>query len=329
MTVTSIASEQVDPAALAAMNARDRAIDPQLPDRGFAPGARLLTVESRGGGGDGIVHALGLSQLELLTETEPGAPWGALRRASLQLRWDGDTDAVEQLLNGWIDEVRPRLVDANGRNDDWESAISLTVPSRDSGLVRPLLALGFAPVGVEAVRLGARGADAADAKRRLAEAGLGLRLAGIEDVKMLAELDSELHAHETAHGGVTTRPNVTETLQHGIEARLRRDPEWSWVVERDGVPVGYLSIESAPERYQEQIAAGSTVAYIQAMYLRPEVRGSGLGEAIVDFGHGRLEAVGYERILLNYAALNPRSGPFWCRMGYRPLWTTWQRRPVH
>lgn len=32
--------------------------------------------------------------------------------------------------------------------------------------------------------------------------------------------------------------------------------------------------------------------------------------------------------MLSYAAANPRSGPFWSRMGYRPLVTVWQRRPA-
>jgi len=32
--------------------------------------------------------------------------------------------------------------------------------------------------------------------------------------------------------------------------------------------------------------------------------------------------------VLSYAVPNPRSGPFWARMGYRPLVTEWQRRPA-
>jgi hypothetical protein len=32
--------------------------------------------------------------------------------------------------------------------------------------------------------------------------------------------------------------------------------------------------------------------------------------------------------VLNYAAMNPLSGPFWHRMGYRPVWTTWEVRPA-
>jgi hypothetical protein len=31
---------------------------------------------------------------------------------------------------------------------------------------------------------------------------------------------------------------------------------------------------------------------------------------------------------LHYALLNPRSGPFWHRMGYRPLWTGWKASPA-
>jgi hypothetical protein len=32
--------------------------------------------------------------------------------------------------------------------------------------------------------------------------------------------------------------------------------------------------------------------------------------------------------LLHYSQMNPLSAPFWHRMGYRPLWTTWEARPA-
>jgi hypothetical protein len=31
---------------------------------------------------------------------------------------------------------------------------------------------------------------------------------------------------------------------------------------------------------------------------------------------------------LHYATMNPLSGPFWHRWGYRSLWTLWTRRPA-
>jgi hypothetical protein len=48
-----------------------------------------------------------------------------------------------------------------------------------------------------------------------------------------------------------------------------------------------------------------------------------------DWGaHDELDARGISVTLLHYAQLNPLSGPFWSRMGYRPLWTGFQSRPA-
>ncbi len=42
----------------------------------------------------------------------------------------------------------------------------------------------------------------------------------------------------------------------------------------------------------------------------------------------RYDARGVQTTLLHYALMNPLSGPFWNRMGYRPLWTGWEVRPA-
>ena len=44
--------------------------------------------------------------------------------------------------------------------------------------------------------------------------------------------------------------------------------------------------------------------------------------------HAELDAEGIAAILLHYAAVNPLSGPFWSRCGYRPLFTNWTRGTV-
>ena len=319
MTSTSITAGERTAAALAAMNRRDRDLDPQLPERAFAAGTELFA--SKGASG---IRALGRSAVEILSLDDAGAIWGAARRASLDLRWDGDPAGADELLAGWTAEVGPLLSDGEA----WDSSLSLRLPSRDSALVGPLLSHGFAVVGVEGIRIGARGADADGALARLRAAGISVRPAATTDLDLLAELDTELLTHDAQHGGVTPRPGATAILRDGIAQRIADDPEWTWILEQDGTPAGYLSIETGKERHRERLAPGGSIAFIQAMYLRPGVRGGGLGEAVVEFGHGRLEEAGFDRILLDYAALNPRSGPFWCRMGYRPLWNTWQRRPA-
>src|SRR5207237_1410269 len=40
------------------------------------------------------------------------------------------------------------------------------------------------------------------------------------------------------------------------------------------------------------------------------------------------DARGVDTRLRHYEQLNRRSGPFWSRMGYRPLWTGWEVRPA-
>lgn len=317
-SISGIGAAEAAP-AIEAMNRRDRALDPQLPERDFGAAGELLAAER-----DGAIRALGRSTVEILSLDDAGAIWGAARRSQLELRWDGDAAAVDRLLDAWIAEAGPALAGV----EPWDSSLSLRAPSRDSELARPLLSHGFAVVGVEGIRIGARGSDADAALGRLHAAGVSVRPAGEADLDLLAELDTELLTHDAQHGGVSPRPGATAILRDGIAERLGADSEWTWILEQDGAAAGYLSIETGKERHRERLAPGGSIAFIQAMYLRPDVRGGGLGEAVVEFGHGRLEAAGFDRILLDYAALNPRSGPFWCRMGYRPLWNTWQRRPA-
>jgi GNAT superfamily N-acetyltransferase len=76
------------------------------------------------------------------------------------------------------------------------------------------------------------------------------------------------------------------------------------------------------------MARGGVTAYLQTMFVRPGVRGTGVGAALVRHAHAVLDARGVQTTLLHYAQVNPLSAPFWNRMGYRPLWTGWEVRPA-
>jgi GNAT superfamily N-acetyltransferase len=73
--------------------------------------------------------------------------------------------------------------------------------------------------------------------------------------------------------------------------------------------------------------AGVT-AYLPTIFVRPGERGGGIGTALVRHLHAVLDTRGVQTTLLHYAQANPLSGPFWSRMGYRPLWTGWEVRPA-
>ena len=55
---------------------------------------------------------------------------------------------------------------------------------------------------------------------------------------------------------------------------------------------------------------------------------AGIGAALVRYLHAQLDATGVAVTLLHHSQVNPLSAPFWYRMGYRPLWTSWEARPA-
>jgi GNAT superfamily N-acetyltransferase len=70
------------------------------------------------------------------------------------------------------------------------------------------------------------------------------------------------------------------------------------------------------------------MAYLATLYVDGTGRGNGTGAALVNAAHHALDAAGVAVTLLHYAQVNPLSGPFWHRMGYRPLWTGWRAQPA-
>ena len=69
-------------------------------------------------------------------------------------------------------------------------------------------------------------------------------------------------------------------------------------------------------------------AYLGTMFVKAEERQAGIGTSLVRAVHRELDVQGIPITLLHYAQVNPVSGPFWNRMGYRPLWTSWESIPA-
>ena len=69
-------------------------------------------------------------------------------------------------------------------------------------------------------------------------------------------------------------------------------------------------------------------AYLQTMFVDAQERGTGIGSALVRTLHAELDARDVAVTLLHHSQVNPVSGPFWNRMGYRPLGTSWEARPA-
>ncbi|GLU45883.1 GNAT family N-acetyltransferase [Nocardiopsis ansamitocini] len=227
--------------------------------------------------------------------------------------------ALDSLLASWRDQLE-ELPSGTGS----ESAALLTWPARDVSGVRPLQRHGLQPFTVLAARQRRRGVPPS-----LPPRDVTIRLADHHDLAAVVSLVMEEHRYEQHFGGVFIQPETAEQTRRVVARALSRPPSWVWLAERRGRAVGLVWV-SPPERarWVSPLVNAGPAAYIGYGVVAEEERGSGIGTALVSQAHHALDAHGIAVTLLNYALMNPLSGPFWNRMGYRPLWTTWEVRPA-
>jgi len=294
----------------------DRAL-PVAPPLAPAPGDRSLTVDVDGSTG------LGLARTSRIAPDADDALWMPLSSHALEVRLAGRdrAAALGALLDEWLADV------TRGETaGDRESAASVTVPSRDAELVAPLLARGFAPTGIVGIRMAQGGAR--DTRAPLD--GRVVRRAQPSDVDRIAELDEKLLHHDARFGVVNVRPGARATLRTGLAQRLALAPDWTWVLERGDTITGFVHVLPPGKTgwFAGQSAFGEAAGFLVSIFVDPAERGAGAGALLVQTAHDALDASAAAATTLDYAVANPVSPAFWSRMGYRPLWTTWRRRPV-
>lgn len=253
--------------------------------------------------------------------------WGALRSLTLRPFADGRDVEVAwgRLLNRWCatfpDHAEP---------GDLETAATVTIASHDLALAGALTHHGFAPLVNVVVRRRSQGAGPSAATASSpTPADLPIRPMRDSDLPRLIDLAVDLHAYDASFGMLTVRENTRELLATTMTRRLEDQRALSWVIDAGDGAVAYVQADP-PERsgWVAPVVAASPVAYLSALYVAPSARGRGLGAALAAVAHRELDAAGIEATLLHHAVANPTSAPFWARQGYRPLWTTWQRRPA-
>ncbi|WP_051277382.1 GNAT family N-acetyltransferase [Marmoricola sp. URHB0036] len=201
----------------------------------------------------------------------------------------------------------------------------VSVASRDTAMVRPLLRAGFAPNAVLAVHRLTRSDVQPLSPGEQHE--VAVREARPDDLDAVVAADVAVQAYDARLGGLPERPDAERVIRPGVEKALRERPGWTWVAELDGAVVGVCQMEP-PEDAQwvaGEVASPST-AYLADLHVDPAARGRQVGSRLVAAAHLRATAAGAQVVLLHHAAANPLSTPFWARAGYRPLVTGWARR---
>jgi GNAT superfamily N-acetyltransferase len=293
---------------LAAVADRWRALDPLLPVPGLPAGVPELAVP----GAVGAPRQL---------SPEPGDPlpmWFAAHRFSLRPLVAGPdvAGALGRLLVEWRAQVR-----AHPHAADADSATYVFVPSRDTATFPTLLRHGLVPYVVVAARAVPRPVPAVG--------GVAVRRAGAGDLDALSELVLSQTRSEMDFGAAVDRPDAAERLRAELAGQLDAPDPWVWLAEVDGRLAGALSAER-PEAndWLTPFTGLGPIGYVRMARVEPAGRGAGVGAALTAAAHRAFDEAGVACALLHYSLLNPRSGPFWHRMGYRPLWTCWKSGPA-
>ncbi|SER76579.1 GNAT family N-acetyltransferase [Actinokineospora terrae] len=281
--------------------ARVAALDPLLPvPPPLAPGTgRLVTVA----GGAGIAWS---------QQTPASDPWSPRRKHLLEVRL-ADPAAFGDLLDSWFDLIHSSVVPG-----DLDCAAVVEVPSRDTEGVLALVHRGFTASSVIAVRLPGRGPV-------VEPSDVVVRPAGPEDLAVVLDLTMAVVEYDAPFGKITPRPEVVPALRSQLAASLGQ----IWLGCRGDEVLGLLQLQLPPaSAWCDRYSAAQGVGYLASLSVRADQRGSGVGSVLVAHAHSLSDEAGVPAVLLHHALPNPRSTPFWYRNGYRPLWTTWLRRPV-
>ena len=313
-----------------AVGRRWQGLDRLLPGRADLPQGCAAPLVAAGA--NGRPAGLGVCRHQFVPADTLNQTWGSASQFSLILRLrEPDTSAaLDELFAQWRDHLAG-LPEAGAA----DTAAMITWPTRDVSGVNALLRRGMQAMTVIAVRpaehaaTGSAGPAGAARDGQEDSAGLVIREARPGDLDAVTEFEMGVIRYDAQFGAAIIRPATEALVRAETQVALAMRPAWAWLAERDGRPVGLVHVQP-PQRsgwIADMTRPGVTV-YLQTMFVRPGERGSGVGAALVRHVHGVLDARGVQTTLLHYALMNPLSGPFWSRMGYRPLWTGWEVRPA-
>jgi GNAT superfamily N-acetyltransferase len=270
-------------------------------------------------GRDGRAAGFAVCRHQAFTDDSLSQTWGTATRFVLTPRLRGrDTmPALHELLSQWRDHLN-QLPQAE--QDDTSALV--TWPSRDISGVRALLGHGMQPMTVLAARPAKRPVPAE-------RADVAVRHATLDDLAAVAAMEMGVIRYDEQFGGSVPRPRTEELVWADTQIALGKQPDWIWLAERAGRPAGLLVVQPPADAiWVATMTSVSPAAYLSTLFVLPSERGRGAGAALVRHAHAQLDEHGVAVTLLHHSQLNPVSGPFWNRMGYRPLWTSWEVRPA-
>lgn len=307
-------SAPIDLSAIsAAMSEAVRADDPLL---GALPApipddAVVASLVAPGG------RAAALARVIETPVDDPLALWSAITQDVLQLRIAPDASAsdVGAVLDAWL-AAPPAIPTVNG-----DHARVVRLPAVAHRAIVPLLERGFAASSTTMAR------PTRDPGAPISVANVSTRPATTADRAAMIDLMVELVETEDAFGSVRLRPDTDRLCAHYVDEALGFGEGWAMVAESADGPVGWIGL--SPPEHSAWVASNvaiESVAYLGVAIVTAARRSRGIGRLLAHCAHSQASRYDIGATVLDASALNTWSVPFWHRQGYRPLWTTWQRR---
>jgi GNAT superfamily N-acetyltransferase len=285
-----------------------RSVDPLLPEAGPLP---------RGVDGDTTLSVPGAAGIARRRRVDPNsidAMWGELDQRWLSAQ-AVDPEAMAALLSRWREHLA-------GDPAGVDSSAIVVWPSRDVAMVPVFLAHGLSPFMVIAVRLAGRATPAEST-------GVRVRRALPADLNAVLALRMEEVRYGAPLSPLLERPDFSAVVKDRYAAALSAHEPTIWLADVDGEAVGLISVTVGEEAaWIAPMVATAPVAYLDCAAVLPAHRGARVASALIAHVHQAMDTMGISATLLHYNTLNPISGPFWHRSGYRPLRTRWQISPA-
>jgi GNAT superfamily N-acetyltransferase len=191
----------------------------------------------------------------------------------------------------------------------WEvTRFQVAIPASDEALRDVFFRLAFGCQAVWAVREPERAAPV--------DFGGTIRAATVDDLEAGVDMVHVLGEHQARTPSFSGYPlGSREELLAEARADLEAGHCVEVLAERDGRVVGWLSLYHRPEGDLRVPAGNIDIGFVAT---RSDVRGSGVGLALTQYGLAWAADQGYRSVTIDWRMVNLLSSRFWPRRGFRP-----------
>lgn len=162
--------------------------------------------------------------------------------------------------------------------------------------------------------------------KRMSDTTISIRPLDTADIELLEPLWNALREHHTALAPTldSARPRQESWVRRRAqyESWLAEPGSFILIAEQNNCPVGYamVHLRSASPTW----SASEQAAEIETLSVLPEMRGQGIGEALLRGARERLKPLGLSELSLHVLVGNDDAARFYERQGFAPF-AVWLR----